>query len=312
MARAIWKGSISFGLVNIPVELYAGESRQEVHLHLLDSRNHSRVRYVRVNEETGEEVPWDAIVRGYEYESGKYVLLSEDELAQVKPEVTRSVEIEDFVEVREIEPVFFEKPYFLVPQAKQRSAFKGYALLRETLRQTGKVGIARVVIRSREYLCALMVRGEMMVLNVLRYAEELREAGAHHLPGSDLEAFNISPKEVKLAAQLVEAMSGAWEPERYVDSYRTALMEWIERKIALQDFGVSTAPAGEEPLEKKGKVVDLMEYLKRSVEEATEGRKAAGRKRGEPAGAAPSGKGSTAGSKPRSAKKKPAQTRKAG
>lgn len=309
MSRVIWKGAISFGLVNIPVELYSGEHRQELHLHLLDSRDGGRVRYVRVNEDTGQEVPWDAIVRGYEYESGKYVLLSEEELDRVQVEATRTVEIEDFVELREIEPVYFDKPYYLVPQKKQRAALKGYALLRETLRQTGKVGIARVVIRSHEYLCAVRVHERMILLHVLRFAGELRDPAEHELPPENLAELNISSKEVNLATQLVAAMSGPWEPERYKDTRQAALMEWIEQKIAKQQFDVAEGQAEKRPLEAAGKVVDLMDYLKSSVEEATEERKGGARKR--PA-AGRSGE-DKAGAKPgKLARRKASPSRKAG
>jgi DNA end-binding protein Ku len=301
MARVIWKGSISFGLVNIPVELHSGEARQELGLHLLDARNQGRIRYMRVNEETGEEVPWDAIVRGYEYEGGKYVLLSDEELDRVKAEVTKTVEIEDFVELREIEPVYFDKPYFLVPQKGQRTASKGYALLRQTLRQSGKVGIARVVIRSREYLCAVMVRGDMILLNVLRFADELRDAREHTLPGNNLEELKISPKEVELATKLVDAMSGPWEPERYKDNYREALKDWIEEKISKAEFGVSTDKPVEEPVESR-KVVELTDYLKRSVEEAE--RKAGARSR--------SGSGREDAKASKASRKKTPHRRKAG
>lgn len=279
MARAIWKGSISFGLVNIPVTLFPGERRPDISLHMLDSRNHARVRYERVNAETGEEVPWDAIVRGYEYDGGQYVVLSDEEMEQVKVEVTKTVEIEDFVDEKEIDPVYFDKPYFLVPDKKHRAAMKGYALLRETLRDTGKVGIAQVVIRSREYLCALMVRNQMLVLNLLRFANELRDPSEYELPGDDLNELKISKKETEMAKQLVEAMSGDWNPEQYQDSYRAALMAWIDKKIEEGQYEAVTDLEPDEPAASKdGKVVDLMDYLKKSVEEAKGGRKSGARK----------------------------------
>ncbi len=273
MARSIWKGSISFGLVNIPVELHSGEIREEIGLHLLDQRDHNRIRYHRVNQETGESVPWDSIVRGYEYESGKYVILSDEELAEVKAEVTKTVEIEDFVDIQEVEPVYFDKPYYLVPQKQPRSSFKSYALLRETLRRTGKAGIARVVIRSREYLCAVMVRKRMMILNLLRFAAELRPDAEYELPADDLEALRVSPREVQMAMQLVEAMSSSWEPERYQDTYREALLAWIDEKIEKQQFEAAPGKTAATAKKAEPKVVDLMEYLKRSVEEATKERK---------------------------------------
>lgn len=297
MARAIWKGSINFGLVNIPVALYSAETRPDINLKMLDSRDNSRIRYERVNEATGEEVPWDVIVKGYEYDDNQYVLLSDEEMEKVKAEVTKSVEIEDFVDVKEINPMFFDKPYFLVPDKKHRPAYKSYALLRETLRRTGKVGIAKVVIRTREYLCAVMVQDEMIVLNLLRFAQELRDPSEYEVPGEDFKELKLSSKEIDMATQLVETMSGEWEPVRYEDSYRAALMDWIEQKIEEGAFEPSEGPPeDEESKPTKGKVVDLMDYLKKSVEEAEEGRKPS-RKR--------------ASSKKKSAKKKTAASKRA-
>ena len=269
MARSIWKGSINFGLVNIPVSLYSAEQRADIQLHMIDSRDHSRIRYERVNGDTGKEVPWEEIVRGYEYDEGKYVLLSDEEMEKVKTEVTKTVEIERFVDLDEIDPIYFDKPYFLVPDKKQRAARKVYALLRETLRRTNKVGIAQVVIRSREYLCAVMVRGEMLLLNLLRFAQELRDPSEYDLPGGNLKELKISTKEIDMATQLVETMTDEWKPEDFHDSYRAALMEWIEKKIEEGEFEEVDPPDESDDSEPaKGKVVDLMDYLKKSVEDA--------------------------------------------
>ena len=182
------------------------------------------------------------------------------------------MEITAFVHIDEIDPVYFDKPYFLVPEKKQKAAMKGYALLRETLRKTGMVGIAKVVIRTREYLTALMVQGNMLVPNLLRFNQELKDPAEYELPGENLKELKISPKEVEMATQLVEAMAGPWEPERYEDTYRTALMEWIDKKIEEGHFEDSPERAEEEPEAPKGKVVDLMSYLKKSVESAREQR----------------------------------------
>lgn len=274
MARAIWKGSINFGLVNIPVALHSAEIRPDISLRMLDSRDNNRVRYERVNEATGEEVPWDSIVKGYEFDEDKYVLLSEEEMKNVRAEVTKSVEIEDFVDVESIDPTFFDKPYFLVPEKKHKPAYKSYALLRETLRKTKKVGIAKVVIRTREYLCAVMVQEDMLILNLLRFAQELRDPSEYEVPGDDFKELKLSDKEIEMASKLVETMTSNWEPMKYEDSYRTALMEWIEKKIEEGHLETSSGPEDEEEEKPvQGKVVDLMDYLKQSVEEATEERK---------------------------------------
>ncbi|CAN5211447.1 Ku protein [soil metagenome] len=273
-SRAIWRGHISFGLVNIPVALHSAESRPDIGFHMVDSRNLKRVRYERVNGETGEEVPWDQIVKGYEYEDGKYVLVSKEEMENVKREVTKTIEIEDFVDVTSIEPVFFDKPYFLVPEKRSKPGRKGYALLRETLRATEKVGIAQVVIRSREYLSAVMVRGDMLVLELLRFAQELRDPSEYDVPGADLSELKITKKEIDMATQLIAAMETDWNPAGYHDTYRDELMKWIEQKIesgkteAIEDIDDGDRDGDETGEGGSKKVVDLMDYLKKSVDAA--------------------------------------------
>jgi DNA end-binding protein Ku len=285
MPSAIWKGSISFGLVQVPVGLYAAESRTDISLQLVDSRNNRRVRYQRVNEETGKEVPWSAIVKGYEYEDGKYVLLPEEEIKSVAVEATQTIEIESFLDPLQIDPVYFDKPYFLVPDKKVRSSAKSYALLREALRKTGKAGLARVVIRTREYVCLVMARDQMLILELVRFPQELHDASQFELPGDNLSDYKIGKKEVDMAVELVKAMSGDWTPDEYHDTYREALMEWIESKIENRD--VETVESREEDVRKtSGKVVDLMEHLKKSLEEAKRSKpkpKKAAKKQGKPA-----------------------------
>jgi len=170
MARPIWNGTISFGLLNVPVQLFSGDRSMDLHFRMLDSRDKRPVRYERVNSETGEEVPWKEIVKGFEYKKGSYVVVDEDDIRKAAPEKTETVEIEAFVERDSISPVYFDKPYFLVPAKK---AEKGYVLLREALKQTGKIGIARVVIRTRQYLAALMPMDDALVLDLMRFPQEL-------------------------------------------------------------------------------------------------------------------------------------------
>ncbi len=271
MPRAIWKGNIAFGLVNIPVSLYSGESRPDIQLHLVDSRNHARIRYERVNAETGEEVPWDAMVKGYEYEEGRYVLLSKEELESVEPKLTKTIQIDDFVDLDEIDPILFDKPYMLEPGKR---GHKAYALLRETLRQTGRAGIAKVVIRTREYLTALFVRGDVLMLMLLRFPQELVDAGKLDLPSG--KEYEPNGRELELGKQLVEHMSVAWDPAKYHDDYRETLMEYIENKVRTGEGAVPVAEGREEE-ETGGKVVDLLDYLQRSVE-STGGKKSEGGK----------------------------------
>ncbi len=266
MPRAIWKGQISFGLVNIPVSLYSAEKRHDISLHLLDSQDTGRVRYQRVNEETGEEVPWDRIVRGYEYDGGQYVLLSEEEMKNVQPELTKTIDIEDFVDVQAVDPIFFDKPYYLEPR---RGGEKGYLLLRETLNNTGRVGVARVVIRTKEHLALLRVVGDVMVLNLIRFPQELRGTEELEIPDLENSKVKMTTREIDTATQLVESMTTEWNPEKYHDEYRESLMDYINKKIESGDMKESEAPEpqGEEP-EEEEKVVDLMDYLQESVQKA--------------------------------------------
>lgn len=274
MARAIWKGHISFGLVNIPVQLFSAENKSDLSLRMLDDRNNARVRYERVNEETGEKVAWDHVIKAYEYEDGRYVVLPEDELQRVSPEATQTIDIEDFVEEKEIDTTFFEKPYYVVPGKKGQ---KGYVLLRETLKKKGRVGIARVVIRTKQYLAALKPQGDALVLELLRYHDELRSTDELELPSENLEEHKITKKEQAMAESLVDNMSELWEPGKYEDEYRQMLLDWIEQKM---DKGETAAlPSVEEP--EGAEVIDMMEMLKRSVEKTGKEKKKAsdGRKR---------------------------------
>lgn len=272
MARALWKGSISFGLVNIPVGLFSAEQRDEgLSFAQLDRRSMSPIGYKRYNKETGEEVPWEEIVRGYEYETGRYVVLSDEDFQRANPKASRTVEILDFVDASDIEPLYFDKPYYLAPPGGGAAA-KGYALLRETLRRTGKVGVARVVIRTREYLAAVMARGPLLVLEVLRYPYELRSTDDLEVPGEDLDALGVTEKELKMAEMLVEQMVEGWQPEKYKDRYRDDLLARIQEKIAA---GETEAVGGEgvtEEAEAGAEVVDIMSLLKRSVERAGKAR----------------------------------------
>jgi len=262
MARSIWKGSITFGLVNIPVGLYSAEKREEtVSFHLLDRRNMSRVKYKRVNEKTGREVPWNETVRGYEIEGGKHVVLSDEDLQRASPEKTQTIDILDFVDAEEIGPTFFDKPYYLAPDKK---GAKSYALLRETLRRTNKVGIAKVVIRTKQYLAAVLVEEQAIVLNILRFAHELRDPKELDLPSGK---EGVSERELDMAERLVEGMVSDWDPEKYRDDYYKDLKKLIKERVEAGELEESPeAPPAPKP-ERGGQVVDLMALLKRSVED---------------------------------------------
>lgn len=261
MARAIWKGSISFGLVNIPVGLYSAESRDEIHFKLLDRRNMSPIHYKRVNEESGREVPWEETVRGYEFADGKYVALTDEDLKRAAPEATQTIDIVDFVDLDEISPLYFDKPYYLVPEKK---GAKAYALLREVLRRTGKVGIAKVVIRTRQYLAAVVARGDVLTLELMRYAHELRDPKELDVPHGKQ---GVSERELKMAEHLVKGMVEAWHPEKYKDDYRRDVMKMIEERVEAGQLEASPEPVPRPERPAGAKVVDLMALLKRSVEE---------------------------------------------
>lgn len=266
MARAIWKGSISFGLVNIPVGLYAAETRDDISFKLLDKKTMSPIHYKRVSEESGKEVPWEETVRGYELESGKYVVMSDEDLKRAAPEATQTIDIVDFVDLDDISPLYFDKPYYLAPDKK---GAKAYALLREVLRRTKKVGIAKVVIRTRQYLAAVVARGDVLTLELMRYAHELRDPSEVDVPAGKQ---GVSEREVDMAERLVEGMVAAWDPEKYKDTYRQELMKTIEKRAEAGQLESSPEPAPR-PREARGNVVDLMALLKQSVEQG--GRKPA-------------------------------------
>eukprot|EP00903_Cladosiphon_okamuranus_P004025 g4023.t1 len=199
---------------------------------MVDSSNHARIRYERVNADTGEEVPWDRMVKGYEHEDGKFILLSSDELESVQPELTKTIEIDEFVELSEIDPILFDKPYYLEPEKRGR---KAYALLREALRKSGKAGISKVVIRTREYLSAMFVRDDVLVLMLLRFPQEVKKISSLELPSSDEKEWNPVKKEMDLALRLIGDMTEKWNPEEIHDEYRESLMAYIEKKISKGD-----------------------------------------------------------------------------
>ncbi|MBS1722182.1 MAG: Ku protein [Armatimonadetes bacterium] len=263
MARPLWKGHISFGLVTIPVTLHSAERSKDLSFKMIDSRNNAAVKYNRVNEITNEPVPWDKIVKGYEYEDGEYVLLGEEDFKRAAPEATQSVDIEAFVPVEQIPVQHFEKPYFLVPGKRGE---RPYALLREALRRQNCVGVAKVVIRTKQHLAALMVQDQALVLEILRFSHELRAAPIEDLPPNDLEDLKVTDKELALAEQLIESMKDDWKPKDFKDDYYDSVMDYIEQKVARGEKGpVATAEGEEEEAASSGEVIDMMSLLKKSM-----------------------------------------------
>jgi DNA end-binding protein Ku len=262
MARAIWKGSISFGLVNIPIALYPATRREELKFRLLRKSDLSPVNYKRVAEKDGKEVSWDQIVKGYEYERGKYVVLKDEDFERVDLEATQTVDIQDFVEQEEIDPIFFYKPYYLEPQ---KGGDKAYALLRDALKDSGKVGIAKVVIKTREYLAGVKPEDGVLVLELMHFADELADLGKLHMP----KKIEVGKREMNMAKSLIDSMSSKWNPEKYRDDYREALMEVIEEKVEAGGKEIEEKP---KKAPKPTKVIDLVSVLQKSLEH-TGGRK---------------------------------------
>ncbi len=263
MARPIWTGTLSFGLLNVPVSLMSGERKVDLQFRMLDSRDRKPIRFERVNADTGEEVPWKDIVKAYEYDKGSYVVLEEDDIRSAAPESHEAVEVETFVDASTIDPRYYEKPYLLVPAKK---AEKGYVLLRETLRKTDKVGIARVVVRTREYLCAVMPHGDALVLMILRYPQELVDPEDYKLPAGSLADYRINSKETAMAEQLIESMSGEWKPDDYHDEFRERLQTLLKKRIKAKG---GTTKVDEEPTPREDdatNVVDFMSLLQKSLD----------------------------------------------
>ncbi|WP_295919581.1 Ku protein [uncultured Xanthomonas sp.] len=317
MPRPIWTGTLSFGLLNVPVSLMSGERRIDLHFRMLDARDKRPIRFERVNADTGEEVPWKDIVKAYEYSKGNYVVVEQQDIASAAPESHETVEVEAFVDAAEIDLRYFEKPYVLVPGKK---AEKGYVLLRETLRNTGKVGIARVVIRTREYLSALMPLQDALVLILLRYPQELVDLDDYMLPSGKAADYRISAKETEMAAQLIDSMSGRWDPDAYHDEFRERLHAVIQKRIKAQEGTTQVDEDAEAPQREDAttNVVDFMSLLQKSLEakkrtparqdERVPVRKTAAKKSGKPAksAAGKAKKATRAKPKPAAAKAKPA------
>ncbi|MFA8529651.1 Ku protein [Xanthomonas campestris pv. campestris] len=266
MARPIWTGTLSFGLLNVPVSLMSGERKVDLHFRMLDSRDKKPIRFERINADTGDEVPWKEIVKAFEYDKGSYVIVEEQDIRSAAPESHETVEVETFVDAADIDPRYFEKPYILVPGKK---AEKGYVLLRETMRDTGKVGIAKVVIRTREYLAAVMPQGDALILLLLRYQQEVVDPEDFKLPSGAVSEYRITAKEQEMAKQLIESMSGRWQPEDYHDEFRGKLEQILRKRIQAKG---GTTQVDDEPAPHEDattNVVDFMSLLQKSLQANT-------------------------------------------
>src|SRR6267154_2607120 len=261
MPRPIWSGSISFGLVNVPVKLYSATSPKEVRFHMLHDKAGGRIQQKRVCSVDGQEVPWEHIVKGFEVSKGHYVSVTREELGAFNPKGTKSIDIEDFVELSQIDPIYYESTYFLLPD---KGAQKPYALLLEAMRKTGRVGVARFVLRTKQYLCAVRPLGKALALSTMLYADEVvDQSDLDGLPGSEAKPRE---KELHMAEQLVESLAADFDPKKYKDTWREEVMALLEKKAEGQEI------VAEEPTsEPRGKVVNLMEALQRSLAAAKKG-----------------------------------------
>jgi len=272
MARALWKGAITFGLVNIPVELYPAEDRKSFSFAMLDKRDFSPVGYRRYSKSTGKEVQWSDIVKGYEYEKGQYVVLSDEDFRRANVKATQTIDIRAFVGADEIPVGFYETPYYLAPGPRGE---KVYALLRETLKSTGRVAVAEVVIRTTQHLAAVVAGDRALMMVTLRYADELRQASQLELPPAGLKSAGVTQKEVDLAKRLVDDMTEAWDPAQFKDTYHKDLMARIEQKVkAGQTHEITRAEEGDTRAPRAGNVVDLADLLKHSLGKGGGGKRA--------------------------------------
>jgi DNA end-binding protein Ku len=261
MARAIWSGTISFGLVNVPVKLYSAVHSKDLQFHQFDP-NGNRIQYKRVSEKTGKEVDYSDIVKGYEAKKGQYVMVDPDELAAYKPESTKTIDISDFVDLDEIDPIYYENTYYLAPDGK--AAAKPYRLLVEAMEKKGKAAIGKVVIRTKQYLAAIRPLDGVLALSTMRFADEVVPT-SEVKNGSSGKDASPSSREVNMASQIIDSLSADWDPSRYHDTYREEVLKLLKQKAAGKEIVV------DEPEEKQGEVLDLMAALEASLAEAKKG-----------------------------------------
>lgn len=259
--RVLWKGAISFGLVHIPIALHSATEEQGLNFDWLDKRTMDPVGYKRINKKTGKEITKENIVKGIEYEDGNYVILSAEEIEAAYPKTTQTIEIESFVPANAIPFVYLERPYYISPINK---GAKVYALLREILLKTGKVGIAKVVIQTKQHLAVLIPSGPALVLNLLRWGDEIRTWEELDLPKEGSKAAGLTDKEIKMGEQLVEDMSGAWNPEEFTDSFKEQILHLVEEKVKAGETAAVTQIEAVESGE-SAKIYDLTEMLQRSL-----------------------------------------------
>lgn len=260
----IWKGSISFGLLNIPVSLQTANETKDLSFHMLDSRDFAPIKYRKVNADSGKEVPYDKIVKGYEYEPDQFVVVSKADFVNANPKATQTVDIEDFVMLDEIDTMLFDKPYYMVPQ---KSGEKGYFLLRDALKRTKKVAIGKIVIRTKQHLAAIMPMGDYLVLEILRFSHEVKELHEVDFLEGIKTTGRYNPRELKMAEDLIKGMTAEWEPAKYDDTYYQDMMKLIKKKIKAGQTHVVNDEVEEETEEPTDTgVVDLLPLLRQSLQ----------------------------------------------
>lgn len=266
---SIWKGTISFGLLNIPVSLQTANEDKDISFHMLDSKDMSPIKFRRVNEKTGREVPYDRIQKGYEYEKGKFVLIDDKDFKAANVKATQTLDIEDFVLLDEIDTMLFDKPYYMVPE---KGGEKSYFLLRDALRKSGKVAVGKIVIRTKQHLGCVMPKGDYLVLELLRFAHEVIEVKeADYLAEKEIKKADYSPRELKMAQDLIHGMTADWEPDKYKDTYHDDLMKRIKAKIDAGEGKEVAEPDQPEEDLKPTKVVDLLPLLRQSLDAKKKG-----------------------------------------
>lgn len=260
VAKSIWKGEISFGLVSIPVSLVSVEEKNDLKFHLLDSKTKSRVRYQRVSEDTGKQVDWHDIVKGWEYDQGSYVIVDEKAFEKASPDLFKSIDIDEFVDLKEIDNLYYSKPYYLQPESKNK---KAYVLLREALKKTNKVGVAKVIIRTKESLSLIIPHDHALLLYLIHFADEIREEDEVNVPKDDIKTYKVADKEIKMAEALIKDMTAQWKPEKYHNEYRETMKKWLDQQTA------KLKKTGNKVTNKTSKgnesVVDFISLLKESM-----------------------------------------------
>jgi DNA end-binding protein Ku len=259
MVRSVWKGDISFGLVSIPISLVPTESNNEIHFHLINSKTNARIRYQRVDEETGKEVPWSNIAKGYEYDKDSFIIVDEKNFEKASPELFKIIDIEEFVDSHEIDILYYSKPYYVLPEGKNK---KAYLLFHKALAKTKKVGVAKIILRTKEYLSLILAHHETLVLYLIHFNDEIKSENEVNLSKDEVKKYKISDKEIKMAVDLINDMSNPWQPEKYHNEYRETLQKWLDKQtksLIKQGKKVTKSMPGHDA------VVDFVALLKESM-----------------------------------------------